>query len=128
MTDRNRKVLLVGHCRPDSYAMRAALGRFAPGAEFVDVTDERELAEHADADALLVNRVLDGDFQSGSGLALIEKLPAERRGRAVLISNLADAQRQAEALGATPGFGKSELYSEQARAAMEALLGAEPRQ
>lgn len=123
MSEATREILLVGHCVPDSFAMRSALGRYAPGVEFVRVNSEAELAGHAGAVGLLVNRVLDGEFESESGLALIASLEAGRLGRAALISNLADAQAEAAELGAAPGFGKSDMYGERARACIEGMVG-----
>ncbi|MFG0243813.1 MAG: hypothetical protein ACF8R9_13585 [Phycisphaerales bacterium JB054] len=124
MSEQETTIALVGHCRPDSFAMRSALGRYAPGAVFVDVNDSAGLASQAGAGALLVNRVLDGRFGTGSGLELIGSLPEAQRRRATLISNLPEAQAEAVALGAVPGFGKSEMYSDKARETIEGLVGA----
>lgn len=84
---------------------------------------------HAEkADLLLVNRKLDGDFDTGSGLDLIRVLMALPQGRAaiMLVSNHADAQSQAEALGAAPGFGKAKAGAPEAaqrmRTAVERVL------
>lgn len=124
MGEQETTIALVGHCRPDSFAMRSALGRYAPGAVFVDVNDAASLAAHADAGALLVNRVLDGRFDTGNGVELIGSMPEAQRRRATLVSNLPDAQAEAVALGAVPGFGKSEMYSDKARETIEGLFGA----
>jgi hypothetical protein len=117
------KVLLVGHCGPDAYTIRSAMQRLAPDAEMVFVNDEASLAANRDAAALLINRMLDGRFSVDSGVELIRALPPEIRSRAALISNYSDAQQEAEAAGAAPGFGKRELYSERARACILTLLG-----
>jgi DNA-binding NtrC family response regulator len=59
-------------------------------------------------DLVLVNRVLDQD--GSSGLDLIRDLLASGDvGSVMLISNYADAQEAAVALGAKRGFGKSAL-------------------
>lgn len=123
MSEATPRIALVGHCGPDCHVLKSAIKRVVPGAEFVFVNNERALAAQADGSVLLINRVLDGAFASRSGLALIASLPPERRGAAVLISNLPDAQAEAERSGASPGFGKAELYSEKARAGMLSLLG-----
>ncbi|MDQ7013181.1 MAG: hypothetical protein Q9O74_04710 [Planctomycetota bacterium] len=123
MAEGETKILLVGHCRPDAFAMRAALGRYAPGAAFVEVNDTEALRAHPDAAALLVNRVLDGQFGTGNGVELIGMLSDGLRGRTALVSNLPDAQAEAVAAGAVEGFGKSEMYSERARATIEGLVG-----
>lgn len=124
MGEASRKILLVGHCTPDNFAMRMALGRYAPGVEFVAVHDTAGLRAHAGAVGLLVNRKLDGDFGTGSGLELLAGLDAGVRARSALISNLADAQAEAQELGAIAGFGKSEMYSDRAKGCIEAMLGA----
>ena len=124
MSEQETTIALVGHCRPDSFAMRSALGRYAPRAVFVDVNDSAALAAQSGASALLVNRVLDGRFGTGNGIELIGSLPEEQRRRATLVSNLPDAQAEAVALGAVPGFGKSEMYSDKAKDTIEGLVGA----
>lgn len=124
MSEQTPKILMVGHCRPDEFAMRMALRRFAPGAEFVGARTDADFAAHADADAFLVNRVLDGRFSNDSGLDLLAAMDPDARARAALVSNFDDAQAQAEKLGALPGFGKSEMHGRRAQACLEALLGA----
>ncbi len=123
MAEGETKILLVGHCRADSFAMQAALGRYAPGAVFVRANDTEELRTHADADVFLVNRVLEGRFGSESGVELIAALPEGARQRAALVSNLPEAQAEAVAAGAVEGFGKAEMYSDRARATIEGLVG-----
>jgi two-component system chemotaxis response regulator CheY len=73
---------------------------------------------------ILVNRVNDSD--GAPGLDLIRTLKSDPDLASLpvmLVSNYADAQNQAEALGALPGFGKSDLASPTTRARLEALLG-----
>lgn len=123
MTDEGKTIVLVGHCNPDTFAMRMALGRFAPGVEFVAVTDSAGLEANKGAAGFLVNRKLDGEFGTRSGLELIEGLPAEARGRAALVSDLADAQEEAAELGAGAGFGKSGMYGDEAKACIERMVG-----
>jgi len=130
--DGTKRVLLVGHCGPDAFALQSAVRSMVPGASVDQVNSidalERELA---DAGVLLINRVLDGEFRGDSGLELIRSLaeggdPGRASGGAglVLISNLASAQEEAESAGALPGFGKQELYSDRMRASLERALGA----
>ena len=109
-----QRVALVGHCGFDSGSLSRLAGEIAPGAEVVRINDQRGLDEVADAGSLLlVNRVLDGRFDVGdSGIQLIASL--SKRDSAppmMLVSNYADAQEQAQAAGALPGFGKSEVGS-----------------
>lgn len=126
MSEQGTTIVLVGHCRPDAFGMRAALGRYAPGAVFVEVNDRDGVDAHAEAEntVFLVNRVLDGRFADSDGVGLLRSLPAAAVGRAALVSNLPEAQAAAQEAGAVPGFGKSEMYSDRARAAIEALVGA----
>lgn len=108
-------VALVGHCGPDMFALRSAIRSALPGAEVVSIESEEALASSsASAQLLLINRVLDGQFDDESGMTIIERyanLPGAPR--VMLISNFPDAQAAAEEAGAAPGFGKSELYSDQ---------------
>ena len=122
MSDSPRRILLVGHCTPDAFAMRMALGRVAPGVDFVAVNDEGTLLTEEDPAGLLVNRVLDGRFGTDSGLELIGGLDDATRRRTALVSDIPEAQAKAVRLGALPGFGKSSMYSENARACLAAML------
>jgi two-component system chemotaxis response regulator CheY len=126
-TPRPARIALVGHCGPDSYALRSAMGSAVPGSEVVFASDEEALAaELARADLLLVNRTLDGEFRAGSGLELIRLLRTtypQARVRIMLVSNYPDAQAEAEAAGALPGFGKREMYAAGTRARVRAALG-----
>lgn len=126
---RPARIALVGHCGPDSWMLKGVVARAFSGAEVAMVNDATSTQAHAErADLLLVNRTLDGDFDTGSGLDLIRVLmPLPRRRAAVmLVSNHADAQSQAEALGAAPGFGKAKAGTPEAaqkmRAAVERVL------
>lgn len=115
-----KTVALVGHCGPDMFALRSAIRSALPGAEVVSVEDEKSLAATG-ADLLLVNRVLDGRFEDESGLKLIERL-AGGGSAVMLVSNFPDAQAAAEQVGAVPGFGKSELYSDQMKQRLRSAL------
>lgn len=122
-----KRIALVGHCGFDSGSLSRFAGQAVPGAEVVRVNDQQSLDRVADADTLLlVNRVLDGRFDvGGSGIDLIQAL-AERgnAGSAMLISNYEDAQAQAVAAGALPGFGKSQIGDKTtARRISEAVSG-----
>ena len=107
-----RTVVLVGHCFPDRFMLKSAVNRAAPGAPIKAVNDDASLAKVLDpSHVLLVNRVLEGRFETGSGIDLIRRIAAEAYGPvAMLISNFDDAQRDAEAAGAHPGVGKGNLY------------------
>lgn len=118
------RIALVGHCGPDSYMLKSAVKYAVKGAELHMISDESALTRLLDTGPalLLVNRMLDGRFETHEGIELIRKLKASHPNASLmLISNFADSQRDAEAAGARPGFGKSEIGSAKMR---DALAGA----
>ncbi len=112
MSDQPRFVL-VGHCGADCWMLSRTIEQTLPEAQIVEANSDADLEALAQAgDVWLVNRVLDGRFDARGGIELIRNLNAGDAGpRAVLISNYADSQSEAEAAGALPGFGKSQLNS-----------------
>jgi hypothetical protein len=119
------RVALIGHCGPDSWMLKGAASRALPGAVIAMINDGRGVMEQAmSADLLLINRVLDGDFEDESGIELIGRLAAmkERTASLMLISNFADSQQQATAAGAMPGFGKSNAGSSAAAKLMQSAV------
>lgn len=107
------RVLDVGQCAPDHAAIRALLTRhFHVEVDRVMFVEEALSAmRERPYDLVLVNRLI---FDDGSeGTALLERSREDDRLKDVpimLISNYADAQQAAEARGAVPGFGKSQLH------------------
>jgi len=124
------RIALVGHCGPDSYMLRSAVGRAVPGSEVVMVHSMRDArAEMGKARLLLINRVLDGEFPSDSGLEIIRELLGARdetkaSGRLMLVSNHEDAQALAETAGAMRGFGKAAAGSSATAAMLRAAVEA----
>ena len=110
-----RTVVLVGHCGPDVFMLKSAVGRVVPDAAIEIVNDAVALGPHLAPDrVLLVNRVLDGDFETTSGIELIERAASgDDAPITILISDLEDAQSQATTAGAQAGFGKRGLYAEE---------------
>ena len=110
-----KPVVLVGHCGPDMHLLKSVVGRALPGVKISVANDAGSLEPHLSAGALLlVNRVLAGDFGTDSGVELIGQIHARKTpATAMLISNHDDAQAEAIGFGALPGFGKSQLYSDQ---------------
>ena len=107
-------VALVGHCGPDSWMLKSMIKRTLPDAEVYKVDSAKELEKTIGRTrVLLVNRVLGGRFGTSSGVELIRDLVSQNGDgpAAILISNYEDAQAEAEAAGALPGFGKSGLNS-----------------
>jgi hypothetical protein len=122
MPEPTRAILLVGHCTPDAYAIRAALGSMVPEATVAFVNSDADLKRADGASLLLINRELDGDFAADDGLNLIAQL-AGTGARTMLVSNHADAQGAAQEAGAALGFGKRDLYSPEMRRRVRAALG-----
>ncbi len=122
---KNGTIVLVGHCGPDSWALKSAIGSAVPGATIIAADSNEELEESLeDAALLLVNRVLDGRFDEPGGVDLIRRLGAGGRGpKTMLVSNYGEAQREAEAAGALPGFGKKEMYAAATREKLLRALG-----
>ncbi|HWB13135.1 MAG TPA: response regulator [Pirellulales bacterium] len=107
-----KRVLDVGQCGFDHGAIRRLVeGRFA--AEVVQahrLDDAIERLKSGPFDLVLVNRKLDADYSDGlEVLRAIKADAALARTPVMLVSNYPDAQQAAVAIGAEPGFGKSEL-------------------
>ena len=107
-----KKVLLVGHCGPDSSYLRMAVSAAGPGVS-VGMADDQQSLDRALADGVdlvLVNRVLDYGFDHEEGVDLIARLRPEHPAvKVMLVSNYPEAQQAAVAVGALPGFGKREI-------------------
>jgi len=71
---------------------------------------------------LLVNRILEGRFDCSSGIELIESMK-NSAGVKMLISNLPDAQAEAEKAGAVKGFGKAKAYDPATLALVRKTMG-----
>lgn len=104
------KVILVGHCGADTGSLTWFVGD-ATGLPVEGVNSAARLRKVMAPDTLLlVNRVLDGDFDADTGVALIGELAKETNPPPMmLVSNYTDAQAAAEKAGALPGFGKSQI-------------------
>src|SRR5687767_15816183 len=110
----SKKVVLVGHCGPDSSFLRIAVSRVGKDVQVLSADDGKELNRvlEAGVDLLLLNRQLDYGFDEEEGIAVIRKLrPNYPEVKMMLVSNYAEAQAAAVAEGALPGFGKRELHS-----------------
>ena len=107
--------------------LKAAIRRMTPGIELgIEIVDNEKAIEQYlnTASLLLVNRVLEGDFDSDSGVDLIAEASARGEHAAMmLISDFPDAQESAIAAGALPGFGKSQLYNAASAAKLRQALG-----
>src|SRR4051812_41871848 len=111
----SKRVVLVGHCGPDSSYLRMAVARVQRNLIVSMADDDAELSREIGqgAELLLLNRVLDYGFEQTDGAALIAELRARFPDvKMMLVSNYPEAQAEAVAAGALPGFGKRELGSE----------------
>ncbi len=106
-----KTVVLVGHCGFDQSSIGRAVTSALPSCAVKSANDSASLGEYTGPDnLLLINRVLDGRFATGSGVDLIVDLAGQDNPpRMMLISNYPDAQAKAVQAGALPGFGKGDL-------------------
>ena len=120
------KIALVGHCGPDSFMLRSAVKYAVKDAEMMMITDDTALSAALSngVSLLLVNRMLDGNFEVAEGVELIRRLKSTYPDLAtMLVSNYADSQQAAETAGARPGFGKSEIGTAKMRTALTGVFG-----
>jgi CheY-like chemotaxis protein len=120
-----KKVLSLGQCAADSYAITHFLERnFEAEVIAVDTFPEALTQLRADRfDLVMVNRILDRNGESG--LAFISQLKEDEALADIpimLVSNYADAQQQAVARGAIPGFGKAALGDAKTIGTLRGLL------
>jgi two-component system, chemotaxis family, chemotaxis protein CheY len=107
-----KRVLSVGQCGADHYGITSTF-RQAFGAEVEAASTQGEalrLLRQEPFALVLVNRIFDAD--GDSGVDLIRRVKGDEALRTtpvLLVSNYADAQREAVEAGAEPGFGKAEL-------------------
>ena len=105
--------MLVGHCGPDAIMLKTVVQRACAEANVELINDHDALDASLAGDVvLLVNRELDGDFRTGvGGIDLIRHLTeSATTARCCWCPTSRKPQAQAEAAGAMPGFGKSDLY------------------
>jgi len=104
------KILDIGQCGFDGPRMEE-LWHEALGAKVVRVANADEAFEELNGnnyDIILVNRILARD--GSSGLDVIREIKQARiKTPVMLVSDLSEAQHEAEAIGAVPGFGKADL-------------------
>jgi two-component system chemotaxis response regulator CheY len=130
MTTERPLVLDVGQCNLDhgniSQMLAERFDAVVDRAHSVD--DAANAAKDKRYHLVLVNRVFDAD--GDEGLVLIERLQANEATRdtpVMLVSNFADAQESAVALGAKPGFGKSALNDPKTVQCLVAHLSTSPQ-
>jgi len=107
-----KRVLSVGQCWADHGSIAHTLAEHF-GADVLpahSAADALTMLRNASFDLVLVNRVFDADGASGVGFVrdlqsdeMLQRVPV------MLVSNYDDAQQDAVASGAVPGFGKASL-------------------
>ena len=120
-----KRVLDVGNCVPDHAAIRRMLAS-TYGVEVLQShgpEDTRAVLERGGIDLVLVNRKLDQDYSDG--IEIIQQMkrdPALSGIPVMLITNYAEHQEAAVALGAEYGFGKLELAAEKTHERLRKIL------
>ncbi|MEA2708788.1 MAG: hypothetical protein QOF78_1389 [Phycisphaerales bacterium] len=107
-----KKVVLVGHCGPDSSFLRMAVSAADRGITVAMADDAQEMKAALDggADLVLLNRELGYGFDQPLGVDVIKAVRSRYSNtKFMLVSNYAEAQAAAVAAGAMPGFGKREI-------------------
>jgi CheY-like chemotaxis protein len=118
------RVLSIGQCGFDSASIERLFEQdFSAEVVSVDTgPDALGRLQQGGYDLILVNRRLDRD--GSSGLALLEQLHAQTPAvPMMLVSDKPDAQAEAVAKGALPGFGKSALRHPETMQRIRAALG-----
>lgn len=118
-------VLDIGQCGYDHSRIRAMIENAFDAQVSRAVTAEEaiEALQANKYDLVLINRVLDGTEIEGT--TLIKQMSGNDEKPVfpvMLISDRADAQEQAAALGAAPGFGKAGLSSAETQARLAEYL------
>ncbi len=118
------RVLSIGQCAFDSTSIERLFEQdFSAEVESIDTArDALGAMQSRKFDLVLVNRRLDMD--GSSGIALLEKLHTQAPDvPMMLISDKPDAQDEAVAKGALPGFGKSSLRNPETIQRIREVLG-----
>jgi CheY-like chemotaxis protein len=121
-----RKIVLdVGNCGPDHAALSAMLQQ-GFNAEILKAdmwSDTLQVLQSQHVDLVLVNRKLDIDYSDG--LEIIRHMKSDPLLQSIpvmLITNYAEYQQAAVALGAEYGFGKLELRAPETKARLAKCL------
>jgi CheY-like chemotaxis protein len=120
-----KRVLDVGQCSPDHWSIKhlveGELGAQVVQAHHLD--DALEVLRAGGIDLVLVNRKLDADYSDG--LEVIRRIKGDlnlAETPVMLVSNYPEAQAEAIAAGAEPGFGKAEIRAAATREKLAAWL------
>ncbi|MDH5656994.1 MAG: response regulator, partial [Spirochaetia bacterium] len=108
-----KKILDVGQCGPDHYAIKHALEPFDVEIRKCNHPEQamKILKEHH-FDLVFVNRKIDIDYSEGIELVrMMKKDPVTKNIPVMLITNFPEHQKMAVQEGAVKGFGKDDLSS-----------------
>ena len=108
----SKKVALVGHCGPDASYLRSAVSSSVRGTSILMIDEAARLDKALvdGVDLILMNRQLDWGFDTEEGVELIRQLRMRHpQVKFMLVSKYPEAQQEAVAAGALPGFGKREI-------------------
>jgi two-component system, chemotaxis family, chemotaxis protein CheY len=122
----SKKIAFVGHCGPDSSFLRMAVNQASKGAQILSADDDQELQQVllAGVDLILFNRQLEYGFSQRNGAAVIARLKETNPNlKMMLVSNYPEAQAEAVASGALPGFGKREIGTPRVVELLKQALG-----
>ncbi len=120
-----RRVLDVGNCGPDHSSIRKMLTNNF-GVEVLQahgLEDTMAALRSSSIDLVLINRKLDQDYSDG--IVILEQIKSKPEYSdlpVMLITNYAEYQAEAVALGALPGFGKLELNTPETRSKLASVL------
>src|SRR5215213_4202817 len=121
-----KRVLDVGNCVPDHSAITSFLtSRFGCDVLQADAADDAlATLRSEDVDLVLVNRKLDCDYSDG--VEVIRQIKADPELAEIpvmLITNYAEHQEAAMAIGAVRGFGKLEYGKPETLERLQSILG-----
>ena len=120
-----KTVLSIGQCRPDQAAISHYLtSHFSARVLTADLaTDAYQLLRNQSIDLILVNRKLDADYSDG--MEIVQHLCTDASTSEIpvmLVSNFAEWQEKAVAMGANYGFGKAELNRPETKQRLSEIL------
>jgi len=121
-----KTVLSIGQCRPDQAAISHYLtSHFGTTVLTADLPEDAyRLLKSQAIHLVLINRRLDAD--DSDGMEILQQILGEKSTATLpvmLVSNFAEWQEKAVALGATYGFGKAELNRPETKQRLSAVLG-----
>ena len=120
-----KTVLSIGQCRPDQAAISHYMtSHFGARVLTADLPAEAyHVLKTQSVDLVLINRKLDADYSDG--MEILQQILTDTATAEIplmLVSNFAEWQEKAVALGARYGFGKAELNRSETKLKLSAVL------